>query len=180
MKHRLYEGWIMARDELTPDQRRDLEAHVKECMACTQLAETGMVLDRVFASSQMSEPMPGFAQRWKIRVGERRIKTHRRQVSMILGLLSFGATALFLPLILQTILIMISPEDILFHLAGVLVEWLSFLGFIGELVVTFFTTLYSTIPVVLWLMIMVVLVVMGVLWGYSLQRLGYLPSRERS
>jgi hypothetical protein len=86
---------------------------------------------------------------------------------------------LFLPLLIQTILVLISPEDILFDLAGVLIKWLSFLNVIGELIATSFTTLYLTVPIVLWLIIMAILVVMGVLWGYSLQQLGYLPSRER-
>jgi hypothetical protein len=169
----------MARDELTPDQRRDLEAHLKECEACKQLAEADNAVNRAFASAQMSEPIPGFAQRWKVRMSERRASAHRRQTSMILGVLSFGASALFLPLLIQTILVLISPEDILFDLAGVLIKWLSFLNVIGELIATSFTTLYLTVPIVLWLIIMAILVVMGVLWGYSLQQLGYLPSRER-
>jgi hypothetical protein len=170
----------MARDELTPDQRRDLEAHLKECEACRSLAEAEMALDQVFTSAKMFEPIPGFVQRWKARVGERRMKVHRRQTSMILGLLSFGAMALLLPLLLQTILVLISPEDLLFDLTRALVDWLAFLGVAGELIVTFFTTLYSTMPVVLWLMITVFLTGMVVLWGYALQRLGYLPSRERN
>ena len=180
MKHRLYEGWIMARDELTPDQKRDLEAHLKECAACKQVAEADMALERVFASVEMSKPKPGFAQRWKAKVGERRMIVQRRQTSMILGLLSFGATALFLPLLLQIILVLISPEYVLFDLAGVLVEWLAFLGLIGELVLTFLTTLVSTMPIVGWLFIMVFLVGVVLSWGYSLQRLGFIPSRERS
>jgi hypothetical protein len=180
MKHRLYEGWIMVRDELTSDQKRDLEAHLRVCEACKQLAEADTAMDRAFASVQMSEPVPGFALRWKVRMGERRMKAHRRQTSMILGVLSFGATALFVPLLLQTILALISPEDILFDLADVLVKWVSFLGLIGELVVTFFSTLYSTAPVALSFIIVVFVIGMGVIWGYSLKRLGYLPSRERS
>ena len=180
MKHRLYEGWIMARDELTPDQRRALEAHLKECEACHRLAEAEIALDQVFTSAKISEPMPGFVQRWKARVGERRMKVHRRQTSTILGLLSFGATALLLPLLLQTILVLISPEDLLFDLARALFDWLAFLGLIGELIVTFFSTLYSTMPVIFWLMIAMFFIGVVVLWGYALQRLGYLPSRERS
>ncbi len=180
MKHRLYEGWIMARDELTTDQKRDLDAHLKVCESCKQLAEADMAVGKTFASVHMHEPMPGFVRRWKVRLSEERVRAHRRQTSLILGVLSFGVTALFLPLLLQTILVLISPEDILFDLADVLVEWISILGVIGELVVTFFSTLFSTVPLALSFLIVVVLIGMGILWGYSLKRLGYLPSKERS
>jgi len=180
MKHRLYEGWILARDELTPDQKRDLEAHLKECESCRQLAEADLEVGRAFTSVQMSEPMPGFVNRWKIRLSERRMRDHRRQTSLILGLLSFGAIALFLPLLIEAILVLISPEDLLFDLAYALIDWLAILSLIGELVLTFFSTLYSTVPVIFWLMAMVFIAGVVVLGGYSLQRLGYLPSRERS
>jgi hypothetical protein len=180
MKHRLYEGWIMAQDELTPDQRRDLEAHLEECEACRRLAEARIAVDQVLTPVKMTEPMPGFVLRWKARAGERRMRVHRRQTSTILGLLSFGAIALFLPLVLQTILVLISPEDLLFDLARALVDWISFLKLTGELIATFFSTLYSTMPVVFWLMIMGFAVGVVISWGYALLRLGYLPIRERS
>ena len=180
MKHQLYEGWIMARDELTSDQKQVLEAHLKDCESCRQLAEANMALDRIFSSVQMSEPLPGFANRWKARMGERQMRAHRRQTSLVLGILSFGVTALILPLMLETILVLISPEEILFNLAHALVDWLSFLNIVFEIAITSFKSLYSTAPFVLWLLIPLVLVGTGVLGGYSLQRLGYLPNRERS
>jgi predicted anti-sigma-YlaC factor YlaD len=175
MKHRLYEGWIMARDELTPDQMRDLEAHLKECESCSRLAEAEKALEQVFTSVQMSEPMPGFAQRWKIRMGERRMSAHRRQTSWILGSLSVGATALFLPLLLETILVLVSPEDFLFDLAAALVDWLSLLDFVGDFVKTSVSTIFSTVPVALWLLVIVGVTGLGILCAFSLKRLGYLP-----
>jgi hypothetical protein len=180
MKHRLYEGWILAREELTPDQKRDLEAHLRECESCKQLAESDMAVSRVFASVQMAEPEPGFANRWKVRLAEKRMRAHRRQTSLVLAVLSFGATAVFLPLLLQAILVLVSPENILFNLAHILVDWLTFLGFIGEIVVTFFNTLFETVPIALLFVVLVSLAVMVVFGGYSLKRLGTLPSRERS
>jgi len=184
MKHQLYEGWIMARDELTPHQRRDLEAHLKECAECEALAEKNMMLDRLMASLPMTEPISGFTQRWKIRLMEKRMKGHRRQTSMIMVILSLGAIAVLLPLLLQTILLMISPEEFLFDLADVLINWLSFLSTIGEVVLSFVKTLFSTIPMMGWLAIVIVIAALftglAILWGYSLQRLGYLPNRERS
>ena len=180
MKHRLYEGWIMAGDELTPDQRSDLETHLQECEACSRLAEADRALEKALTLVQMSEPKPGFTQRWRARMDERRITAHRRQTSGVLVFLSFGATALLLPILLNALLVLISPEDVLFDLAGALVDWLSLLKLIGNFVTTSVSTLFSTIPLVWWMLMITILAGLGVLWGFSLQRLGYLPSKERS
>jgi hypothetical protein len=180
MKHRLYEGWILARDELTADQKQDLEAHLKECESCKQLAKADKALEKVFTSVQMSEPFPGFVNRWKVRLDERQMKAHRRQTSLILGILSFGATALVLPLMLETILVLISPEEALFALSRALIDWLSLLNLMIEIAITSLKSLFSIVPFSLWLLIPIIIVGTAVLGGYSLQRLGYLPGRERS
>ena len=170
----------MARDELTSDQRRDLEAHLQECESCSHLAKAERALESAFSSVKMSEPAPGFAQRWKIRLEERRSMAHRRQTTIILGLLSFGATALFLPLLVHMILVLISPEDLLFDLAKAFADWLSFLGTLGDIVVTFLRSLVSTIPILWVLPVLILLVGVILLSGFSLKQLGTLPSRKRS
>jgi len=178
MKHRLYKGWIIARDELSPDQERELHLHLEKCEACKAFAMAEQALDRTFSSVQMVKPMPGFTQRWRARVNEKRSKVHRRQTSLLLGLLSFGTTALLLPLVIQVILVLLSPEALLFDYAKGAVEWFAWFEFIGEILMTFINTLISTIPVGWWLSLAVVLAGVSTLWGLSLRRLGYLQRRK--
>ena len=178
MKHQLYEGWIIARDELSSDQERELHLHLEKCEACKAFAMADLVLERTFSSVQMVEPMPGFTHRWRAMANTKRASAHRRQTSIILGLLSFGTTVLVMPLILQVILVLLSPEDLLFDYAKGAVEWLAWFEFIGEFSMTFINTLISTIPVGWWLSIAVLLTGVSTLWGLSLRRLGFLQIRK--
>ena len=178
MKHRLYEGWIIARDELSPDQERELHLHLEKCETCSVFAQAEQGLERKFSSVQMLKPMPGFTQRWKARVYEKRMNSHRRQTSLLLGLLSLGTTALFVPIVIQVFLVLISPEKLLSDYAKGAVEWLAWFEFIGEFSLTFINTLISTIPVGWWLSFAVVLAGVSAVWGLSLRRLGFLQSRK--
>ena len=83
-----------------------------------------------------------------------------------------------MPLILQVILLLLSPEDLLFDYAKGAVEWLAWFEFIGEFSMTFINTLISTIPVGWWLSMAVLLAGVSTLWGLSLRRLGFLQIRK--
>jgi hypothetical protein len=178
MKHRLYEGWIIARDELSPDQERELQLHLEKCADCKAFALAEQALERKFSSVQMLQPQPGFAQRWRARVQERQNVSHHRQTSLLLGLLSFGMIVMLMPLVLELILILISPEDLLFEYAKGAVEWLAWFEFIGGFVAKSIRTLISTIPVEGWLSIAVLLAGACTVWGFSLRRLGFLQKRK--
>jgi hypothetical protein len=178
MKHRLYKGWIVARGELSPDQERELHLHLETCEACRAFAQAEQAVEMTFSSIKMLEPTPGFTRRWKTRLDEKRTHAHRRQTSLLLGLLSFGTTALFFPIVLQVIILLISPEDMLLGYAKGTIEWLAWLELLGEFSLTFINTLISTIPVGWWLSIAVVLAGMITISGLSLRRLGLLQRKK--
>lgn len=178
MKHRLYEGWIVARDELSPDQEKELSIHLESCPQCNDFAQAEQMVERTFSSVQMVEPLPGFTQRWRARLDQKRIKAHRSQTSLLLGLLSIGTVVLFMPIVLQLLSVLISPENLLFDYAKGTVEWLAWFELIGQFVMTFLNTLISTVPVYWWLSIAVFLAGMSLLWGISLQRLGFLQIKK--
>ena len=178
MKHRLYEGWIIARDELSPDQERELHLHLEKCEACKAFMWADQALNRTFSSVQMVKPIPGFTQRWRALASTKTASAYRRQTSLILGLLSFGTIALVMPLSLQVILVLLSPEEFLLGYAKGAIEGLALLELIGEFCLTFINTLISTIPVGWWLSIAVVLVGMTTLSGLSLLRLGFLQRKK--
>ena len=178
MKHRLYEGWIVARDDLSPDQERELHLHLENCDACSTFARAEQGLERAFSLVQMVEPTPGFAQRWKSSLNKKRESSHRRQTSLLIGSLSVGTTVLFMPIVLQVILVLISPEELLFDYAKGAIEWLAWFDLIGEFGLTFINTLISTVPVGWWLSIAVVMAGMTALSGLSLRRLGSLQKKK--
>jgi hypothetical protein len=59
MNHRPFEDWLLNDMPMTPEQKRELDMHVRDCPYCTALVETGMALKTVKKVS----PQAGFAAR---------------------------------------------------------------------------------------------------------------------
>jgi hypothetical protein len=83
-----------------------------------------------------------------------------------------------MPIVLQALILLISPEELLLGYAKGAIEWLAWLELLGEFVLTFVNTLISTVPVGWWLSIAVLLASMMTLSGLSLRRLGILQRKK--
>jgi hypothetical protein len=178
MKHQQYETWIFSGDELTAEQLHELQSHLKECEACKEMAMAEKSLQLALTSASMMKPMPGFVQRWKAKVERRRLTIYHRQTASMLGLLSLGASVLFLPLMLQTIFVLLSPDEFLIDVVKVLVNGISSVGLIGEFTLTFFGSLFRAIPVLGWIAMAMILAGMGTMSIFSLYRIGLIPIRK--
>ena len=76
MKHQPFEEWLFNETPMTPEQKRELDLHVRSCAYCSALLETGMVLHSV----KMAAPAEGFTARFQTRLAERKLADHRRRV----------------------------------------------------------------------------------------------------
>jgi hypothetical protein len=90
MNHQPFEEWLL-NDEtpLTAEQKRELDLHVRSCVSCSALLETGMILHSV----KVVAPADGFTARFQARLAERRLADHRRRIwgaiLFLIGGLSF-------------------------------------------------------------------------------------------
>ncbi len=76
MTHRPFEDWLLDDQPLTPQQQRDLQAHVRSCPACTAIAESNLALH----ATRLVSPAAGFADRFQVRLAKRRREQRWRQV----------------------------------------------------------------------------------------------------
>ncbi len=67
MNHQPFEEWLLAENPLTPSEKLSLEAHLRECRACTALAEVNLALRSV----QPVSPPEGFVERFRQRLAAR-------------------------------------------------------------------------------------------------------------
>ena len=75
MNHRPFEDWLLNDMSLTPEQKRELDVHLRTCAYCAALVETGMALKTVKRAS----PQAGFAARFEARLAQRKAAERRRR-----------------------------------------------------------------------------------------------------
>ena len=75
MNHRPFEDWLLNDTPITPEQKRELDMHVRTCAYCTALVETGMALRTVKKAS----PQAGFTARFEARLAARKAAERRRR-----------------------------------------------------------------------------------------------------
>lgn len=76
MNHQPFEDWLLNDKPITPEQKRELDIHMRTCTYCTALAETGLALKSVKKAS----PQPGFTNRFQARLVERKLAEQRRRL----------------------------------------------------------------------------------------------------
>lgn len=75
MNHRPFEDWLLDDMSITPEQKRELDLHVRTCAYCAALVETGIALKSVRKAS----PRAGFSARFQNRLATRRAAERRRR-----------------------------------------------------------------------------------------------------
>ncbi len=91
MNHRPFEDWLLNDLSMTPEQKRELDAHLRTCAYCNALAETGMALKSVKKVS----PAAGFSTRFETRLAAQKIADRRRKFWGSV-LFTFGGLALLM------------------------------------------------------------------------------------
>ena len=91
MNHQPFEEWLLNDKPITPEQKRELDVHLRTCSYCTALTETGIALKSVRKAS----PQAGFAIRFQARLAERKLAERRRRLWGSV-LFTFGGLALLM------------------------------------------------------------------------------------
>ena len=76
MNHRPFEDWLLDDIPMTPEQKRDLDAHLRTCAHCAALAKTGVVLK----SARKVSPPSGFTVRFQARLAAQKLAERRRKL----------------------------------------------------------------------------------------------------
>jgi hypothetical protein len=171
MKHQPFEEWLLNETPLTPEQKRELDLHVRSCAYCSALMETGVVLRSV----KMVAPADGFAARFQARLAERRLADRRRRVwGAILFLL--GGLSVLAWLAGPSILRFLSSPEVWI---ATLVEWGIFLvttfqamSQAGEV---FLNMLPGFVPPFAWMILASAFAGISLIWSISIWRFTRVP-----
>ena len=168
MGHQPFEEWLLEENMLTVSQKHELAEHLKACPECQQLhirlaAATGLV-----APAPLVSPAPGFTDRWKVTLTQRRALQHTRQTSLFFLSTIMGAFVALGALIGVMSLANISLSDLVVSGAKLLAGLVNLAGdarfYIG-------TSLNGPLPLVIWILVSVGFCLLVFLWGYMLWRI---------
>jgi hypothetical protein len=167
MKHRPFEDWLLDDQLLNPAQKRDLDAHLRDCNACRAIAESNLAL----RSARVVGPAPGFTARFQERLVLARRAQRRRT---LLGTLFFSLGGMILLALLTgpTLVSMIgSPAAWLAAMVQALLFIYSTVMAVLEASPVVFRVLPGFMPPFVWLVLLSTLSGLGLLWSISIWRL---------
>lgn len=167
MNHRPFEDWLLDDQPLDPTQKRDLDAHLRDCDVCRGIAESNLAL----RSARVVAPAPGFTARFQ----ERLVLAHRAQRRRTLfGTLFFSLGGM--------ILLVALAGPTMVSIFGSPAEWIS--AMVRTLLFIYTTTLAVAeagsilvrvlpgfMPPFVWLVMFSTLSGLGLLWSVSIWRL---------
>lgn len=171
MNHQPFEDWLLNDIAMTQEQKRELDIHVRSCVYCTALVETGLALKSVKKSS----PKPGFAARFETRLAARKLAERRRR---LWGSVLFTAGGLAL------LMWLLSPYLMAFFSApatwiSALVEWVVFIITTIQALAQAGSVLLQVAPAFLspfiWMILVSAFAGIGLLWSISIWRFVRVP-----
>jgi len=171
MNHRPFEDWMLDNQDLTPENKRDLQSHLRTCTQCASLAEVNLAL----ASARVVAPAAGFADRFKVRLAAQRHAQRKRNFwgFLILVISVMTVLAWLAWPILKVVLD--SPVNFLSTWLSYLLSlwfWLQALGQAGSVLLRVIPTF---VPPYVWALAAFALTGWSLLWVLSIWKLAKIP-----
>ena len=170
MSHQPYDTWLFDEADLSSDQSQALQVHLQECQQCRELQKAWKNLDAKFQSAPMVSPQPGFSQRWRASLAERRTRQQVLQVKRLF--IGFMVAALITLLLMVVVFFTTaSPVNLLVAVFESFTSLIIRGNQIQRVVVPWLKTVPPIIPLAGWVTISTALCALSLLWIYSLWRI---------
>jgi predicted anti-sigma-YlaC factor YlaD len=171
MNHQPYEDWLFSDNPILPEHRKELQEHLRKCDSCRQLSEAWGNVQTLLSLPEQVKPNAGFSARWLSRLEERERRNEQRQSWMML-ILTGGVAAILLILMGVNILTSVDqPLQLLLIGTQKLIEWVSVLKAINEVISAVIELVTFIIPPVWWVVFAGMISLLCLLWMYSLRQL---------
>lgn len=167
MNHQPFETWLLDDKHLSAKEKRDLEAHLRMCRACSALAETGLAL----RSAKVVSPAAGFTLRFQRRLVAQKITERRRRLWGMFVLIFGGLGVLGFLAAPYIYAFLSAPVEWLTAAVGYFLFMFTSLQAFSEILRVFARILPDFIPPYAWMVIFSSLAGMGLLWAVSIWRL---------
>lgn len=171
MNHQPFESWLLDDQLLPPEQKRELDSHLRTCPHCTALAETGLALH----NTRMVSPAPGFTSRFQARLAARRIVERRSRLwgTIVFTLAGLGLlTWMSAPL---TDRLAASPTEWLTLILSYAFFFITSLQAVTEVGFVLMRVVPGFVPPLLWMVMASALAGISLLWIVSIWRVTRFP-----
>jgi anti-sigma factor RsiW len=169
MNHQPYERWILDGKDLGETERVELGRHLEGCADCRRL-QAGWSEARVeLLARPASAPRPGFTQRWKASVNERRLRDQRQQ-AWKLFLSCSGTAAVLLVFFVAYLLSATTPVEWVQAAVRAISSSVGLVGAVRDVTVTWLQYSPPVVNVVLWITLAVTLCAVTLIWVFAMWR----------
>ena len=170
MEHQPFNNWILDDILLSAEQMQSLEQHLQACPECAKLKLNFNSARRYMLSRPQVSPAPGFSQRWKESLVERRILQQKVQARRFLLFIT-TASLLSLLALLGYLLATWSPATLVVDLFQSITQL--FIGWsqAQQLIQSLWQSLPTAVPIAIWIIVSTTFAVLGLIWVLSLWRI---------
>ena len=170
MSHQPYETWLFDEAELSSEQSVALRVHLLECEQCHALQKAAKTLDGKIQTAPMVSPQPGFSQRWRASLAERRARQQVLQVKRLF--IGFLVAALITLLLLAAVLFLTaSPVNLLVAVFEGVAHLIIRGSQIQHVIVPWLKTVPLIIPIAGWVIFSSIFGLLSLFWIYSIWRI---------
>jgi predicted anti-sigma-YlaC factor YlaD len=167
MSHEPYRTWILDDEKLTLEREQAMEAHMKECTECQQIHQAWWDLRRQMRSLPVAAPQPGFSQRWRASLAERRLQEQYLQARKLLYSL-LGITILIFFILLGLVAATTSPVDLFVSGVRSITNLVVETGRISQVFISWANFLPASIPIAAWIFLTSVMSILTLVWIVSI------------
>lgn len=166
--HTPYLDWLYEeRGELDTEQAKALSIHLAECRECRQRAEALRQAEVALHTQVMAAPAPGFVQRWQARLQEERMRAHRLQTRLVLGISLSALITVLCMLMLLSWPYLGSFKLAFWGFAYQVMSYYYLVEGLGEFTASLLTAMAGIIPLFGWMLALGMVFELGVLWVVS-------------
>jgi hypothetical protein len=169
MSHQPFEAWILDHENLALADRRALQAHIDACQQCERLHRKWSAVRQELQVCRIAAPAPGFTQRWKEGLAERRAQAERKQAWRIFGIMLGSAMFIFLLLAIY-LLATTSPTDWLVAVVRALSTSSNLMNFFVYAVQAWLSSTPLAVNLVLWIYLTITFSLLSLAWVLVLWR----------
>jgi anti-sigma factor RsiW len=169
MNHQPYERWILEPQELSREQRGELEDHISVCADCRRMQEAWLETEMALKARVEIAPRPGFSRRWQASINERRLRDQRRQGWRVF-LACSGAAALLSILFIAYVASSTSPVEWIQAGVRVVASSVGMVGALRDVTATWLQYTPSVFSVAIWISVAVTFCVIIFIWVFAMWR----------
>lgn len=171
MNHQPFEEWLLNDKHLNPNEKRELDSHLRICPHCTALTATGLAL----RSARAVRPAAGFTMRFEQRLAAQKLAERRRRLWGLIVLILCGG-ALFSWITAPYFrAFAAAPIQWLTMSVGYFLYFATSIRALGEALLVFVRVLPNIIPPYIWMIVISGLAGFGLLGSVSIWRFTRLP-----